>query len=312
MAGIVPPYIGIWRMITYLTHEEIDKKKWDDCIAHAVNGLVYAWSWYLDVVHPGWEALVEMDNDIYLTIMPITGKRKYFIPYLCQPFFVQQLGVFSRCPLTAEITHSFLHSIPKKFVLVEIRLNEKNTLPEGYKGLDFHRNCMLDLNHDYDYLLSHYHENTKRNLKKSLNHDLRVVPLTDLQPVIALFRQNRGAKVPHWGDLEYERLQKLSSVALSLSNAFIYGIKSFDNDDIICGALFMVSHGRITFLFSGNSEYGKSCQAMTFLLDAVIKKFSAQPLMFDFEGSDDENLARFYQGFGGVPVLYPGYTYRII
>ena len=53
-------------MIAYLTHDQIDKSRWDDCIAHAVNGMAYAWSWYLDVVHPGWEALVEMKEDKYL------------------------------------------------------------------------------------------------------------------------------------------------------------------------------------------------------------------------------------------------------
>ena len=72
----------------------------------------------------------------------------------------------------------------------------------------------------------------------------------------------------------------------------------------------MVSHHRITFLFSGNNAKGKELQAMTFLIDQVIREFAAQPLVLDFEGSDDENLARFYLGFGSRPVLYPGYTFR--
>lgn len=311
MARFVSPYFGIWRMITYLTYEEIDKKRWDDCIEHAVNGLVYAWSWYLDVVHPGWEALVEMGSDNYLSVMPITRKRKFFIPYLCQPFFVQQLGVFSRHQVTAETTSSFLHAIPKKYLLIEIRLNEHNPIPKGMLGVDFHRNHLLDLNHDYDYLFSHYHENTRRNLKKSLNHSLRLISLNELHPIVSLFREDRGAKLSHWGDAEYARLEQLSAVALSSSNAFIYAVQSIDNDKIICGALFLVYKQRITFLFSGNSEAGKACQAMTFLLDSVIKSYSQQPMILDFEGSDDDQLARFYHGFGAEVVSYPGYTYHL-
>ena len=61
-------------MINYLTNEQIDKSRWDDCVAHAVNGNVYAFSWYLDIVHLGWEALVEMIDGNYVTIMPITKK----------------------------------------------------------------------------------------------------------------------------------------------------------------------------------------------------------------------------------------------
>ena len=95
-------------MINYLTNEQIDKSRWDDCVAHAVNGNVYAFSWYLDIVHPEWEALVEMIDGNYVTIMPITKKKKYLINYLCQPFFVQQLGVFSRQPITEETTVAFL------------------------------------------------------------------------------------------------------------------------------------------------------------------------------------------------------------
>lgn len=298
-------------MITYLTHEKIDRKRWDDCIEHAVNGLVYAWSWYLDVVHPGWEALVEMDGDNYFSVMPITRKRKYLVPYICQPFFAQQLGVFSRRPLTCDSIASFLHAIPKKHLLVEIRLNEGNPVPEGLAGVDFHRNHLLDLNYHYDILYSHYHENTKRNLKKSFNHSLRLVSLDDLSPIIALFRKNRGAQVKHWGDDEYDRLEHLSSVALSSGNAFVYGVQESDNKEIICGALFLVSHRRITFLFSGNSDLGKSCHAMTFLLDSVIREYSNQHYVLDFEGSDDDDLARFYQGFGSAAVFYPGYTYRL-
>ena len=72
----------------------------------------------------------------------------------------------------------------------------------------------------------------------------------------------------------------------------------------------MKTKDRITFLFSGLTEEGKQRQAMTYLLDQVIQKYAQQPITFDFEGSDDENLARFYLGFGGDEVEYPSYTYN--
>ena len=297
-------------MITYLTHEHIDLKRWDACIAQASNGLVYAWSWYLDIVHPGWDALVEMEGDKYLSVMPITHKRKCFVNYLCQPFFVQQLGVFSLDPVTPETTQAFLKAIPRKYRLVEIRLNESNPLEATVPGVGLHRNHLLDLNQNYETLYSQYHENTKRNIKKSSKYGLQMVECVSIQKVIQLFLNDRGAQVKHWGDAEYARLERLSAAAIASSNAFVYGVKSSDNDEIICGALFMVSHGRITFLFSGNSPAGKEVQAMTFLMDQVIGKHSGQPFIFDFEGSDDNDLARFYQGFGGTPVSYPSFTFR--
>lgn len=297
-------------MITYLSHEKVDKTQWDRCISQASNGLVYAWSWYLDIVHPGWEALVEIKDGNYFSVMPLTCKRKYFIHYLCQPFFVQQLGVFSVGTVTSETTKAFLRAIPSKYKLVEIRLNEQNPIENQCQGIAFHRNHLLDLSKDLETLHFNYHDNTKRNLKKSYNHVLQLVEGAPIQTVIDLFRNDRGAMVKHWGDREYARLEQLTTVAISSSNAFVIGVKSNDNNDIICGALFMLSHQRLTFLFSGNSKAGKEAHAMTFLLDQVIKKYSGQKLTFDFEGSDDDDLARFYRGFGGEPITYPSFTFR--
>lgn len=53
--------------IRHLRYNEIDKTKWDRCIQTAFNGNVYSFSWYLDVVAYGWEALVEGD---YETVFP--------------------------------------------------------------------------------------------------------------------------------------------------------------------------------------------------------------------------------------------------
>lgn len=295
-------------MIAYLTPDRIDKQRWDACIAQAANGNVYAWSWYLDVVHPGWEALVEMDGDNYLSVMPLTSNKKYGIHYLHQPFFVQQLGVFSPQSLAPETVERYLHAIPRRFRLVQIRLNEGNPVPEGMKGVAFHANHLLDLQSDYDTLYSKYHENTKRNLKKALNNGLRLVKSVPMGQVIPLFRANRGAEVSHWGDAEYRRLEALADRAISSSNAFVYGIQLADNDDIVCGALFMQSHRRITFLFSGNDAVGRESHAMTFLLDQVIREHAGQDRLLDFEGSDSETLARFYRGFGSVSVRYPAYN----
>ena len=297
-------------MISYLNHNEIDKTLWDECIAKAVNGNVYAWSWYLDVAHPGWDALVEVSDGKYLTIMPITWKEKFGIYYLCQPFFVQQLGVFSLQALTQERVLEFLEAIPRFYLLVQIRLNEGNRFDDLLKGVDFHFNYLLDLSKDYDTLSNQYHENTRRNLKKSFNNGLELVKGVPMASVVELFRANRGGSVKHWGDPEYARLMRLAEVALYSSNAFVYGVKNIDNNEIICGALFLISHGRITFLFSGCSDRGKELGAMTFMIDQVIRQYAGQSLVLDFEGSDDVNLGRFYHGFGSEVVSYPALNYR--
>jgi hypothetical protein len=71
----------------------------------------------------------------------------------------------------------------------------------------------------------------------------------------------------------------------------------------------MYSHDRIIFLFSGCDENHKDKHALTMLLDDVIREFSETQYTFDFEGSDNDGLARFYKGFGGTEVFYPEIKY---
>ncbi len=292
-------------MIQYLSHNQIDKKKWDATIDGCGN--IYAYSWYLDIVHPGWEALVEED---YQSVMPLTGGKKFGVNYLFQPYFVQQLGVFSRLPMTAEKVDAFLKAIPSKYRFAEIRLNESNTLNDIIEGIEYHRNVILDINQDYEAIRANYHQNTKRNLAKAESNNLQLVTTVIPYHVVALFTDNRGALLDKWGDAEYARLTALTNVAVNRNNAFILGVTEQGVGQLICAAIFMKTKKRITFLFSGLTEEGKQRQAMTYLLDQVIRKYANQPITFDFEGSDDDNLARFYLGFGGMEVKYPGYLFN--
>ena len=292
-------------MIHYLQHKDIDKKQWDATIAECGN--IYAYSWYLDIVHPGWEALVEDD---YQSVMPLTGGKKFGVNYLYQPYFVQQLGVFSKQALTKEKLNAFKDAIPDKFRFAEIRLNENNTFDNQAQGVEYHRNVLLDLNQEYEAIRANYHQNTKRNLAKSEVNNLQIVKTVIPYHVVALFTNNRGALLDKWGDAEYARLTALTRVAVNRSHAFILGVTEKNVGQLICAAIFMKTNNRITFLFSGLTVEGKQRQAMTFLLDQVIQQYANQPITFDFEGSDDENLARFYLGFGGFEVKYPSYTFN--
>ena len=79
-------------MINYFRHTQINKNRWDDCIGRSLNRRVYAFSWYLDLVCPGWDAMIEND---YERVFPLTHHQKWRVSYLAQPYVTQQLGIFS-------------------------------------------------------------------------------------------------------------------------------------------------------------------------------------------------------------------------
>ena len=293
-------------MIRLLKHNEINKRRWDDCINKSFNGNVYALSWYLDIVHPNWNALIEND---YERVMPLTNSKKFGLSYMFQPFFVQQLGVFSTSQLSQEDVDNFINAIPQQYLLTQYRLNSYNKVDYDSDIIAKHRNVELDLIYDYQYLYNNYNNNTKRNLVKAEAAGLSINNNINPEIIISLFRNNRGKDVKHWKDKEYNRLLELINTAISQECCFTIGINDLDNNTI-AGAVFMHSHDRIIFLFSGSDEAHKDKHALTMLLDNVIREFSETQYTLDFEGSDNDGLARFYKGFGGAEVFYPEVKYN--
>ncbi|RZL16335.1 MAG: hypothetical protein EOO62_01560, partial [Hymenobacter sp.] len=81
-------------MIRYLRSGEVDRPQWDALLTRAPNGLIYGLSWYLDIVSPGWAALVKEEAGRYVAVLPLPVRTKFGLKYLKQPLFAQQLGLF--------------------------------------------------------------------------------------------------------------------------------------------------------------------------------------------------------------------------
>lgn len=288
-------------MIRYLKHNEIDKKKWDSCIAHAFNGIIYAWSWYLDIVCPGWEALVEGD---YKKIMPLTARTKFGIRYLYQPYFTQQLGVFSVDKMSRKDVKDFLDAIPSSFKLVEISLNTFNQL-EQKSGFEVRRSLTheLDLIPSYQLLHAHYSENAKRNVKKGVKNGLSVVKYVSPRQVIKLFSSNRGRETGSYNSSHYSMLAALINECVKRGQGHVWGVSNKEGE-LCAGAFFIESNGKAIFLFSGRNAEAKANGAMFFLIDRFIAENAQRNLILDFEGSNDPDLARFYKGFGSKECVY--------
>ena len=159
-------------MIKYLVHKDIDKKKWDACIEKSKNEFIYAYSWYLDLVSPGWDALV---YDDYRMLMPLTQDTKWGIRYLFPPLFTQQLGLFSFESINHELVDKFIHAIPQHFKYIQVKLNSGNPVPDNSE-ISYHlnHNHQIDLSPGYDNLYDSFNRNCRRNINKALACNLKV------------------------------------------------------------------------------------------------------------------------------------------
>lgn len=286
--------------IRYLTNQQINKNKWDNCIERAANGLIYGYSFYLDHMAKNWDGLVLNDYEV---VMPLTWNKKYSIYYLFQPFLTAQLGLFGN-NIKAEILESFFEAIPGKFKFWDFYLNNQNEFDlTGYK-LYPRSNYVLDLNKSYDELYNNYRENIQRNIKKALQAGCMVQQDFDAEKVIELAMKQMKTHSTDSAD-NIDRFRKLYQYLHNRKMAITYGILTSKNE-LLASCIFFFSHSRAYYILVGNHPSGKTIGSSHALIDAFIKDHAGKDLLLDFEGSDIPNLAFFYSSFGAVEEKFAG------
>lgn len=287
--------------IRYLQYTQIDHYKWDACIQQSVNGNVYALSWYLDIVHYGWKALVYGD---YEQVMPLTPGKKFGIHYLYQPIFTQQLGVFSKTPLSTHRVNQFIEAIPRAYKFVEVNLNAGNNTPTLAGKVSQFTNFELELIHPYKQILANYSENTRRNLRKAQQNSLLLSESCTPEQLVELFKNHKGMELDRFTEREYKVLIHLIYTCIYKGLGKVRAVYTPENE--LCAAAFTTTFkNRTVFLFSGLSTKGKELAAMFLLLNSFIQERAETHHVFDFEGSNNPQLARFYKSFGSSAVQYP-------
>jgi hypothetical protein len=285
-------------MIRYLKHREIDKNRWDDCIVSSDNRLIYALSWYLDIVSPGWDALI-MDD--YKAVMPLTWKKKWGLKYLVQPLFCQQLGVFSTQGSCLN-TSDFIHAIPFKFLRVRIQLNCSNYIDKGRFRILPKVNFELSLNTTYTDLFNKYSTSHKKNIRTGKNRPLSLNYSTDLPMFWNFFMQNHQTKFK-LNRSAYEVLRRLLT-EVSLRAEYKIGIAQAANMEPAAAILLMKKFDRWVLLLSPSNLSGSRNRAIYLLIDHFIKEHAEKPEILDFEGSNIKGIADFYRGFGSEEMNY--------
>ena len=113
-------------MINYHRFKDIDFAKWDHCIDNALNGLPYAYSWYLNIAaEEQWDALV---IDDYKAVFPLPFKNRIVYKQIYQPFYMQQLGLFYTNAELANQLHYCIEQIPSSFRKMMLHLNTGNIM----------------------------------------------------------------------------------------------------------------------------------------------------------------------------------------
>ncbi len=283
-------------MIQYIKHSDIDFEKWDHCISKSINASYTALSDVLDITCSNWDCLVYGD---YQAVFPLPWRRKMGLKYIYPPFFSTQLGLYS--PTEMDVL-PFIESIPKDFKYIEIKSNTSFKTPSEVPIMKRNRTYYLDLKPAYDELFANFSKNHKQNVRKSEDVGLTLSKHGDITSIIDLFQTNQGS-IASFNSSDYQNLHKLMTLLRSDGKVEVWSV--FDETNTLCaGGFFIFEYDKIHFLFSGSNAVAKEQKAMFFLFAQFIKEHANSEKILDFGGSNNDNLARFYHGFGSVDNFY--------
>jgi hypothetical protein len=273
---------------------------YDRLLSSSSHFPVYLLGWYLDIICPDWEFFLDEERSL---VLPIPVKRKWGLTYAIQPLWAQQLGVYGNTEVEEGLSLSVLK--PKGLLFCFFRVKSGQFSADQAK---LHRNVLLNLNRSYQAIRDGYHDQLKRHLKKADKAGIRVFKKGNAGDVFDLFQESKKGKVKMPFKAMARIFFQIECAAFERGMAEVWCAEDL-NGNFLAAAFFLVGPGRIVLLLSGVSDGGKECGAMTKLIDRVICEYSGSDILFDFEGSDQDGLFRYYSGFGALEERYSSIFY---
>lgn len=287
--------------IALIPSAQIDRTKWDQCVAENANGLLYSTSAYLDTMAENWVGLVAGD---YKQIMPLPWKKKLGIRYGYTPPFIQQLGITGVTDIT--LMQAILAYLKKVYSFGDMHFNFGNG--KALEGIRYipKTNLLIDLGTGYANIYHNYRNDLKETLKKNRSADYVI---GDYEEAIALFATTYQYRLGKLRTIDYQRFGKLCKTLHNNNQCFTRMAKSKEGT-VLAIALFLTDNKRVYNIMNTTLPEGRHQKANHFLLDKVLQELSGQPMLFDFEGSEIPGVKQFYEGFGGQNQPYFHYRHN--
>ncbi|MDR6809161.1 hypothetical protein J2Y45_006375 [Dyadobacter sp. BE34] len=287
-----------------LSREQIDAQSWDNHIHNSRQGVIYALSWYLDIICEQWEAFVWPSAADFSITMPLPVKWKWGKRVLYQPLFCQYLGMFSAQELNAGQLDAFLEALKARFSYIShYAFNPENFSvigrpgPNGFK-MEVFQTHWLHLNQSYTELYARYTKDRKVNLKRGSQISWEIVESEDFEPLMALFEKNHARGIGKIKADAYGMLTRLGTECIGRA----YGRLMYAQEgaQMRAGVLLTRYRGRTIYLFNAADRAGRRGNARALMLDAYFRENAGTAMIFDFESPPKAPVADYYAGFGAV------------
>jgi hypothetical protein len=288
-------------MIVYLKNDEIDRNLWDTCISSSQATKPYAYSWYLDIMAPGWEAMIDDDYD---SVFPIPSRSRLGIKYIATPVFLQQLGAFSPDKSPEKAIDEFLDYLPEFYKLIDLCVAQKINR-RGFT-LNERSNYELDLSLSYESLWNNFTAPCRRNIEKSARKKTELVYDITPSELIDVFIILKERVIKGIKPRDFQRLKSLMEYCIKNGTGKIAGVRA-SRKRILFGQFFIEMPGFINLFFGVNTPESRERRLNYFFVNEIIRKNAGKDIILDFAGSSIPSIATFMESFGPVNNRY----YRI-
>jgi hypothetical protein len=289
--------------VQILPSNKIDPIKWNHCIEHSSNTLIYADYFFLTSQCDNWSGVI-INN--YKTVMPLPWRKKWGVRYLYAPAFIQQLGLFG--DLSNLSIYQLLNTIRGFVRYGDLYFNYQNFVVINKLEFFLKTNYILELSQSYHQIYSNYSHDLIKNLQKSEKHKLKYSNEIKIEAAILQFQHQYHDRFPQY---DFKVYQKLTATCLELAKknqCTIRSVYSESGKDPLSIALLLKDKKRLYLLLNITNSNGRSSAANHYLIDRIIQEFCEEELVFDFEGSERKGIKEFYESF--QPKLQQYFHYR--
>jgi hypothetical protein len=294
-------------------HQQIRKQQWDEFVAASPQGCLYARSWYLDIVMPGWGAIVVMNGSKWQGVMPIRLRKKFGLCHALQPTFSQYLGVLFT-PIVGrdnhvlhkkkEILKILITAIPTKIRFFSYNFNPTFDyfLPFLRNGFDIKPRTTLTLS-----LFKSIEELTLGFSTSVLNHTKKAEQngLICRQGEHILLLTERMLRYGFINSKQDEQvLIKLWQEAKTYNRGFLLEVVD-STGMVLCSGLFLVDKQKAVFVASALDRKLKHLGSNALMVVEAIKICQKMRLTeLDFKGSMLPGVEQFFLGFNPQQIVY--------
>ncbi|MFA0962499.1 GNAT family N-acetyltransferase [Roseivirga sp. BDSF3-8] len=291
---------------TLLQRHQIDDNYWDSCLDQCTYRLPYPYTWWLDIVSPGWCGLVQYSSEGYSAVFPLPVRRKFGKQLLRQPVFGHQLGLFAqgKAKPDKESLVRAIDLICHTFPYIDgLALHGTGRYELSGTTLIRH-NYLIDLRQSYNQILNAYAGNRRREISAAAQAGIVVQKTNGPEKMVEVFRKYIEPGIYGIDGTEYPMFHALFKKWQQMKAVTVY--ESVLQDQWLAGAAILRWHNRLIYIFNASTPEGKRLDALSLLIDRVVAEHAGSnvPLWFDFEAPASQSVLDYYRRFGGRKETY--------